>query len=39
VFFGITASADEIISDMRESVAYWREYMPEDGMTVDKLIE
>jgi len=38
LFFGITASTDEIISDMRESVAYWREYMPEDGITVDKLI-
>jgi sugar phosphate isomerase/epimerase len=38
LFFGITSSADEIMSDMRESVAYWREYIPEDGITVDKLI-
>lgn len=38
LFFGITASADDIISDMRESAEYWREYMPKDGMTVDKLI-
>ena len=38
LFFGITSSADDILSDMRESVMYWREYMPMDGMTVDKLI-
>jgi len=38
LFFGITESADNIISDMRESVAWWREYIPRDGMTVEKLI-
>lgn len=38
LFFGITESADNIISDLCESVAWWREYIPQDGMTVDKLI-
>lgn len=38
LFFGITESAEKIISDMSESVAWWREYIPRDGMSVDKLI-
>ncbi len=38
LFFGVTESADNIISDMRESVAWWREYIPQDGITVDRLI-
>ncbi len=38
IFFGVTESTDRILSDMRESVAYWREYIPQDGLTLDKLI-
>lgn len=38
LFFSITESADSILSDMRDSVTYWRQYIPRDGMTVDQLI-
>jgi sugar phosphate isomerase/epimerase len=38
IFFGVTESTDSILSDMRESVAYWREYIPQDGLTLDMLI-
>lgn len=38
VFFGITDTTDTIIDDMRESVAYWRESIPRDGMCLDELV-
>ncbi len=38
LFFGITESTENILSDIRESVEYWRGYLPQDGMTLDQLI-
>ena len=38
LFFGITDSPESIIEAMRESVQYWRKYIPEDGMRLDELI-
>lgn len=38
IFFSVAQPVDVIIREMRESVEYWREYIPVDGMTLDKLI-
>lgn len=38
IFFGATDSNRKIISDLKESVAYWRRYLPKDGMLLNKLI-
>lgn len=38
VFFGVTETADTIILDMSESVKYWRDHIPRDGMDLDELI-
>ncbi len=38
IFFGVCDSAETIIESMRESVQYWREYLPRDGMTLDQIV-
>ena len=38
VFFNITDSTDKIIRDMKDSIAFWRKYLPCDGMTLDELL-
>lgn len=38
IFFSVSQPVDKIIREMRESVEYWREFLPTDGMTLDKLI-
>lgn len=38
IFFGITESSQSIIEALRESVEYWREYIPKDGLTLDELL-
>jgi len=35
IFFGITDSAEDIISAMKETVAFWREVIREDGKPAD----
>jgi hypothetical protein len=39
VFFGTASINNNIIKNLRESVAYWRKFIPEDGLTLDQLIE
>ena len=38
IFMGVTDSNENILHDLKESVSYWREYLPEDGMTLNELI-
>ena len=38
LFFGITDSPEDIIDKMRQSVEYWRKYIPQDGMNLGELI-
>ncbi len=38
VFFSVMDATDKIISDLRESVEYWRKDMPRDGMRLDELV-
>ena len=38
--FSATADYHHVILErLRETVAYWRRFVPEDGMTVDQLVE
>ena len=37
IFTAASESATAILSKMRESVQYWREYLPEDGLPLDKV--
>lgn len=39
IFAGTAETPEEIRRKIRDSVSYWREFVPEDGMTVDALIE
>jgi hypothetical protein len=32
-------SSNKIIRDLKESVEYWRTYIPEDGIELDKLVQ
>jgi hypothetical protein len=38
LFFGITETADKICKDIAESIAFWRRYIPEDGIALNELI-
>ena len=38
VFSGTSDQPAEILERMRDSVAYWRRYIPADGLTLDELI-
>lgn len=38
IFFGVTDPAKMIIDDLRESVAYWRKYIPQDGLPLNELV-
>ncbi len=38
LFFSVTDSTKKIINDLKESISYWRQYLPRDGMTLDELI-
>ena len=38
--FGVTAAIPgDIVADLRESAAYWRRFVPEDGWPLDRLVE
>jgi D-erythrulose 1-phosphate 3-epimerase len=39
VFAGAAQTYREIESDLRETVDYWRRYIPRDGVTLDNLVE
>ncbi len=36
-FIGTAGSTHDLIDDMRESVAYWRRWIPEDGMRLSEI--
>jgi sugar phosphate isomerase/epimerase len=38
LFAGTSAFPRDLLSDIRESVDYWRKWIPEDGMRLDRLI-
>jgi hypothetical protein len=38
IFSGTAELPYEIIKNLKDSVEYWRKFVPEDGMTLDKLI-
>ena len=38
LFFGVGDSKESIIAQLRETVEYWRKYMPRDGMRLDELV-
>ncbi|MFV0401042.1 MAG: TIM barrel protein [Oscillospiraceae bacterium] len=37
LFSGTADRPDEILTRLRESVAYWRQFVPEDGLSLDRL--
>lgn len=39
IFSGTAEQPGNILSSIRESVAYWRKFVPEDGLTLDRLIQ
>ena len=39
LFTGTAAIVRDVMDDYRESVAYWRAFIPHDGMTLDKLVQ
>jgi hypothetical protein len=39
LFFGINERPEDIKRQIKESVEYWRAYIPEDGLPLDHLIE
>ena len=39
LFFGSTTISRDILSDCEKSVAYWRRFIPEDGLPLDQLLE
>ena len=39
MFSGTSEMNNDIIRRLKESVGYWRTYVPEDGLTLDKLVE
>lgn len=38
IFAGTTELPVDIINKLKDSVAYWRQFIPEDGLSLDKLI-
>jgi D-erythrulose 1-phosphate 3-epimerase len=38
VFSGTAQTPHNIIANLEESAAYWREYLPEDGLTLDQVL-
>lgn len=38
IFFGITESAKDILAAIKESIEYWRSFIPQDGMEINELI-
>jgi len=38
VFAGTAEIPYDILRKIEESVLYWRDFIPEDGLTLDKLI-
>ena len=39
LFSGTTSIMHDVLKDCRESVAYWRQFIPEDGMRLDELVK
>ena len=39
LFSGTTSIMNDVLDDCRESVCYWRKFIPEDGVSLDKLVE
>lgn len=39
LFSGTTSIMHDVLADCAESVRYWRQFIPEDGMELDKLTE
>jgi len=39
MFSGTAEHPAQILSNIRETAAYWRQYIPQDGMTLDRLVE
>lgn len=38
VFSGTGAMSIDIIKDLRDTVSYWRQFVPKDGLKLDKLL-
>ncbi len=38
IFSGTAQTSDEILDNYRKSVAYWRRFIPQDGISLDKLV-
>ncbi|HSV30514.1 MAG TPA: hypothetical protein VLH40_00625 [Atribacteraceae bacterium] len=38
IFFGAADYPDQIVDRLKESVEFWRQYLPEDGLSLDKLV-
>ncbi|HHU48833.1 MAG: hypothetical protein ACOYEH_06020 [Caldicoprobacterales bacterium] len=38
IFYSVTDTTKKIIDELKESIAYWRQYLPRDGMKLDELI-
>ena len=38
IFAGTAELPVDIINKLKDSVAYWRQFIPEDGLTLDKLV-
>jgi hypothetical protein len=39
LFSGTTSIMRDVLQDCRESIAYWRRFVPEDGMRLDELVD
>ena len=39
IFAATAAIPQEILQDCRQSVAYWRQFIPEDGLALDELVK
>ncbi len=38
IFSGTTSIMKNVMNQVEDSVSYWRQYIPEDGLTLDKLV-
>lgn len=39
LFYSIVTSGNDIIKDLKASVEYWRQFVPEDGIPLDELVK
>ena len=39
LFYSIVTSGNDIIKDLKASVGYWRQFVPEDGIPLDELVK